>query len=342
MHSEQSADGSEARAPLFSSQSVARTAPAARSSLCDRGRASLSEPAQSRMVDCGRDGGQTDPRWWNTRRFDALELLLLLLFGAVSGAMLERFQYRDIAWVARSAAQDTARLRDQYGPARNSENEEEWIIRDFFKDQRAGVFVDVGANHYRIGSNTFYLESQLDWSGIAVDPQTEFAAAYHAHRPRTRFFSYFVSDRSDDSVAFYLVPDNPRVASADRQFAEEVGTGNPMFKTQPVTVPTIRLTDLLDRAGVTHIDLLSVDVELAEPKVLAGFSIARFMPALVCIEAQSQVRQSILDYFAANGYVLEGRYLRADPQNLYFSPLRPAPPSPAVMSGAPATNATPR
>ena len=93
-----------------------------------------------------------------------------------------------------------------------------------------------------------------------------------------------------------------------------------MYKTQAVSVPTIRLTDLLDKAGVTHIELLSVDVELAEPKVLAGFDIRRFKPSLVCIEAQPEVRQFILDYFASNGYVLVGRYLRADLQNLYFAP----------------------
>ena len=85
-------------------------------------------------------------------------------------------------------------------------------------------------------------------------------------------------------------------------------------------MPAIRLTDLLDRAGVSTFDFLSVDVELAEPKVLAGFDIDRFRPALVCIEAHPQVRQQILDYFAAHGYVLMGRYLRADLQNLYFAP----------------------
>jgi hypothetical protein len=42
----------------------------------------------------------------------------------------------------------------------------------------------------------------------------------------------------------------------------------------------------------------------------------------VCIEAQPLVRQQILNYFADHGYVLLGRYLRADTWNLYFAPLR--------------------
>ena len=47
----------------------------------------------------------------------------------------------------------------------------------------------------------------------------------------------------------------------------------------------------------------------------------RFQPALVCIEAHPEVRQQILDYFAQRNYVVIGKYLRADPQNLYFRPL---------------------
>jgi hypothetical protein len=68
-----------------------------------------------------------------------------------------------------------------------------------------------------------------------------------------------------------------------------------------------------------------MDIELAEPKALRGFDIDRFKPELVCIEAHEEVRQQILDYFARHGYVVVGRYLRADTQNLYFTPLRDAP-----------------
>ena len=285
-------------------------------------------------------------REWSTWRFDALEALLGALLVAVVAAAaaaalvrnLDEKQFARLPYVAYSAAQEATRLRDRYGPNRYSRNEEEWIIRDYFKDRHAGYFVDVGANHYKNASNTFYLETVLEWTGIAIDPQAEFAADYRTHRPRTRFFSFFVSDTSDASVTFYQVEDNPLVSSADQRFAERSGTEarDPVYKTQTVSVPTIRLTDLLDHAGVLRFDLLSVDVELAEPKVLAGFDINRFKPSLVCIEAHPQVRQQILDYFAGHGYVLLGRYLRADLQNLYFAPLGPAdPPPPGVPARSP-------
>ena len=63
-----------------------------------------------------------------------------------------------------------------------------------------------------------------------------------------------------------------------------------------------------------------MDIELAEPKALAGFDIDRFRPAFLCVEAHRDVRQAILDYFLQHRYVVVGRYLRMDSQNLYFAP----------------------
>ena len=263
------------------------------------------------------------PRWWSTRRFDALEVLLVVVLVAVLASALTAQRYAGLRYVEYSAAAEGERLRERYGPGHYSRNEEEWVVRDYFQDKRGGTFVDVGANHYKIDSNTFYLESVLGWSGVAIDPQAQFADEYRTYRPGTRFFSFFVSDVSDANATLHEAEGNPLVASENRDFAARAGTEapKPVYSTRAVTVPTVRLTDLLNRVGMERFDFLSVDVELAEPKVLAGFDIDRFKPALVCIEGHRQVRQQILEYFARHGYVLLGRYLRADLQNLYFAPI---------------------
>ena len=78
-------------------------------------------------------------------------------------------------------------LENRFGRAHNSEHGEEWIIRDFFSDQRDGVFVDVGANHHQRFSNTYFLETTLGWSGVAIEPQIKFAGGWASGRPRTKF-----------------------------------------------------------------------------------------------------------------------------------------------------------
>ena len=213
-------------------------------------------------------------------------------------------------------------FRRTYGPKHHTEREEEWMIRDYFQDRRGGVFVDVGANHYRSTSKTYYLESALGWSGLAIEPQREFAAEYAQFRPRTKFLPFFISDVSNETARLYVIKNMSPVASADPDFVRKFGKADEVRE-----VPTITLTDLLDAEKVTRIDFLSMDIELHEPKALKGFDIARFKPSLVCIEALLPVRQQILDYFARHRYVLVGKYVWVDLENLYFAPLDATPPA---------------
>lgn len=154
-------------------------------------------------------------------RFDLLEVLLVggVLFTAWWVVSTVRFQA--------VPAPEAVILRDTYGPDRFSEHAEEWIVRDFFKDRREGL-LDVSANHYRNRSNTYFLERELGWRGIAVDPLTEFAADCEAHRPKTRFRAFFVSDASNERARLWVQSGNTLVSSADPQFtARFVATFEP-------------------------------------------------------------------------------------------------------------------
>lgn len=217
-------------------------------------------------------------------------------------------------------AAEFAWLAKKYGPEHHSEFLEEWITRDVFQDRRNGVFLDVGAADFKEKNNTYFLETELGWSGIAIDAM-DYAAGYRVARPQTRFFRFFVSDRSDDVVEFYELKRNNAASSGDKAFVDRFGETATVRR-----VETITLNRLLDTAGVTHVDFVSMDIELGEPKALAGFDVGRFRPSLVCVEAHPEVRQAVLDYFARNGYVVLGKYLRLDARNLYFAPLdQPAP-----------------
>lgn len=197
-----------------------------------------------------------------------------------------------------------------------SSHEEELFVRDFFSDKQQGVFVDIGASHYKDRSNTYYLEHKLGWSGLAVDPLPEFAADYRRHRPRTKYITMFVSDKSDERATLY-VGQQSLFSSSTRGHTDDYTDVN-----KTITAPTITLDALLAAEGIKTIDFLSIDVELHEPEVLAGFDIEHVRPRLVCVEALPPVRQQVLDYFAAHGYVVVAKYLRADPLNLWFMPAR--------------------
>lgn len=241
-------------------------------------------------------------------------LVVVALASITAGLRLARRAAASVMAVAATDAGELAALKEKYGPARNSAGVEEWILKDFFGNRRGGIFVEVGANHHKANSNTYYLETALGWSGVAIEPQAQFAAGYRQHRPRTTFVPLFVSDVSDQTATLY-VTQNTLYASSSREFLDVLGQ-----TATPTAVKTTTLDDILDRLRIRRIDFLSMDIELAEPQALAGFSIRRFTPAVVAVEAHPPIRQHLLDYFAQHDYSLIGKYWRVDSENFWFAP----------------------
>jgi len=201
--------------------------------------------------------------------------------------------------------------------------DEELIIRDFFQDRRDGFFLDVGCAWPIRASNTYYLEKHLGWRGIGIDALAGYAPGWKRERPDSRFFSYLVTDQSNQVETFFMAP-NPGLSSTDREVASG-GTFGAKVEPEEVKIETTTLDDLLDREGVTKIDLLSMDIEGHEPKALAGFDIERFRPELVVIEGQvvAANEDEVQDYFEAHGYEQVEKYRRFDTVNRYFKPKSP-------------------
>jgi FkbM family methyltransferase len=249
----------------------------------------------------------------------ALELVLVSILASAGTFVLTRDHYtillRQHTRFSQPAFEELGPLIAAYGTPRYSRDAEEVIVRDFYKDRRGGIFLDVGANHFRNESNTYYLEQVLGWSGIAVDALPEFGPDYERYRPRTQFVAAFVSDVPDTTATLFVPMQNTLVASSDQAFTVKARSPG-----DPRQVSATTIDSILDQAGVSRLDFMSMDIELSEPKALAGFTIDRFTPSLVCIEAHPEVRQQVLDYFAAHDYIVVGKYLRMDPSNLYFRP----------------------
>lgn len=201
--------------------------------------------------------------------------------------------------------------------------DEELIIRDFFQDRRGGFYLDVGCAKAVQGSNTYYLEKHLGWTGIGVDALEEYAAGWKEMRPNSRFLRYLVSDQSGAKEKFFK-SFGRGISSTDKEWASGKGFGVD-FPTEELEIETITLDDLLNREGVTKIDLMSMDIEGHEPKALAGFDIERFGPELVVIEGQvqQQKRLEVSRYFKQHGYQRIEKYRRFDTVNDYYTRAKP-------------------
>jgi SAM-dependent methyltransferase len=205
------------------------------------------------------------------------------------------------------------RLRELYGLARYTKNDEELFIRYYFKDLWDGVFVDIDAGHNGEYSHTLFLELHLGWSGIVLEPLRKLAAGHRPHRPNSKFFNYHISKQPRKNREFLIVNDyNKQSSDADHVMDERQYDSTPRA--------TIRLTELLERENIEHIDFLHLDLATAELEALIGFDISRFRPELVCIRVYESTQEQIEKYFSDYGYVLVEEYSRLDPNNKYYRP----------------------
>jgi hypothetical protein len=253
--------------------------------------------------------------------FSLRETALIAGFACVATWVLASSPARPPVWVVDGASHEAFIRR--FGPEKFSAGLEEYMVRDFFQDQRGGTFLDVGAFQAVAGSNTYRLERDFGWSGLALDANPAVAADYPRLRPQTRFVLAFVADRDQGVTTLHVARASPGSASSQPGFTSQWG---PIDQTHDV--PNRTLNAVLAEHAVERIDFLSMDIELSEPLALRAFDIDRYRPRLVCVEAHDPTRQWLLDYFARHGYVLVGKYLGADPLNYWFTPLPTASPTP--------------
>jgi FkbM family methyltransferase len=176
--------------------------------------------------------------------------------------------------------------------------------------ERDGVFIEVGAFDGYWQSNTYWFERFRGWSGVLIEPIPQLAAQARRERPDSQVFAVALTgpDFPDASIRMRfggtmstLVSEPERV---DGSVAHaELGAALARVRSYEINVPTSTLSAVLDDAGISEVDLLSLDVEGHEPEVLKGLDLTRHAPRYILVEIldQQQTKPLIDD-------LLEPRY----------------------------------
>ena len=156
---------------------------------------------------------------------------------------------------------------------------EDRILDWLFRGTR-GTCVEVGGNDGATFSTTLYFE-KAGWETILVEPIPELGERIRASR-RGRLFNCAASDKAGRAVL--SIP-----ASGDVYASLEANpTMSAMMKdpaaVKAVEVETRTLDSMLEEAGVSSIEFITIDVEGHETQVLKGFDLERWRPAVVIVE----------------------------------------------------------
>jgi len=183
-----------------------------------------------------------------------------------------------------------------------SGNAEDVILHRIFGAREQGFYVDVGAAHPIFENDTCALYEQ-GWSGINIEPNPSFFAELARVRSRDRNLQMAVSD--EDGTLTYWEVVGTGLSTCDP--AEAARAADKGFEIRKSSVPCTTLAHILSEAAAPAIDVLKVDVEGLEMKVLQGNDWTRYRPGIVLVEAtypETPIRREdrIRPFLEQNGY----------------------------------------
>lgn len=183
---------------------------------------------------------------------------------------------------------------------------------------RPGVYVDVGANHGRVLSNTAFFDGCMGWQGVCVEPNPVYVGTYGGKTGRTcKLLRNCVW--KERRTLWLDLPGTSSKGTAGRILNctgggdDEAGCEGDKGIGAKVRVPCITLDDALAEAAALSghgvVDLLSIDVEGAEIDVLEAAAAARvwdkYNVSVVVIEANKLPQNKLHAIMVAAGFAKE-------------------------------------
>ena len=181
-------------------------------------------------------------------------------------------------------------------------NNEDTAILDYFKDRKNGFYVDVGCYHPVHRNNTHLLYMQK-WEGVNIDSSQFSIDLFNYMRPNDLNYNCAISDKTENIKIFYQ-KELSQLSTTEKAQAESVFQG----KIKEKDIQAFTLDEILSRGKYNNskIDLLDIDVEGADLKVLRGLSFDKFKPELVCVEIhENEIKKSdIYNFLISKKYEL--------------------------------------
>ena len=163
-----------------------------------------------------------------------------------------------------------------------------WVWGEAFNEKRGGWFVDVGAHDGVFVSNTLLLEQRFGWNGLCVEGDPDNFALLR--RNRRVACVHACLDAQEGTVEFAKMGAWSGIVTAENR--DQV-RANP--EAEVIRVRTRTLASVLAEHGVPpEPDYLSMDIEGAEERVLAGFDFSRHRFKCLTIERPSPALRETL------------------------------------------------
>jgi FkbM family methyltransferase len=154
-------------------------------------------------------------------------------------------------------------------------SQDKFLNENIFKNQRNGRFVEIGAHDGITGSNTYFFEKALGWTGLAIEPILDRYVELCKNRNCICFHGcVFHTNQAIDFLenTGYTEMLSGILSCQDNRHIQRLESEKKMYggESKIVKKQAYTLTSLLLLHNMTKIDYLSVDTEGSEYEVLLG------------------------------------------------------------------------
>ena len=191
--------------------------------------------------------------------------------------------------------------------------QDKYFIENIIKYRQGGTFIEIGGYDGITGSNTYFLEKNLDWNGIIVECNPKLVDMCRKNR------TCMICDKAlyyeDNEILDFTIPLGSDIPGGKEQLGgitqllklESLKAFEKCYKTSTsIKVKTISINTLLQSNKIYDIDYVSLDVEGGEISILKSWDFNKFRVKYITVEHGnvSSNQREINNILSNNGFYL--------------------------------------
>jgi len=189
----------------------------------------------------------------------------------------------------------------------SQKGQDKYLNEYLFKNKINGIFVEVGAHDGISFSNTYFFEKHLNWRGLCIEPNPNIFNKLKNNRKCV--CEQICISTSNEEMPFLLCSGyilemysgllnnyNPKHLDRINQEMQQFG-GDQVV----IFVKCSTLQAVFDKYGLSHINLLSIDIEGAEEEAIRSIDFKKVTIDVILVE--NNFNESIVnDYLSTQNY----------------------------------------
>jgi len=169
-------------------------------------------------------------------------------------------------------------------------------ILEYIGNIENGFYIEAGAYDGILQSNTKFLEEELNWTGILIEPSPKVFLDLEKNRPN--------NININKCLVALEYPFQTISGSFDNGPMSSVGNMRNIENAKLINVPCEPLYKILDYFEISKIDFMTVDTEGYELNVLDGLKLEKYRPTYLLVEIYEDNKENIINYLLYYNYTL--------------------------------------